>query len=287
MLGNLAERITREHDEILTILLQQRKVNSRSQIVAGEVRFGDELDEIFVSAVRTREEDDMVDILVFIADFASCCGNGKLDTDDRLYAGIFAGTIKFKRAIEISKIGERECGHAKLPRSLDEMFRLSESAEKRVVAMRVQVDEICHIDGVCHAIVAKRARKSSRDNARESDKTLETRLIFIPYAGILTPVSTPSSPCPVCAHGFRPIRRHSRELDTPPRYSGRGDSMMGHFRHTDHEYHPLHMGIHGDTVRGADSTADSTKGRCPPARTRYRTLDRRTTRFVSPCIDRQ
>ena len=68
MLGYLTIHRSRECDDIHPILFEESKVNSRSPIVVSlELRYRDELDQIFVSSVVLGEEDDLVYLIVLVS----------------------------------------------------------------------------------------------------------------------------------------------------------------------------------------------------------------------------
>ena len=75
----------------------------------------------------------------FIVSGAS--GDIGLVSDDGFDTFIFSGLVEFECAVEVSVIGESQCGHGKSFSSFNEVVDFSSAVEKGIMAMAVQVYE--------------------------------------------------------------------------------------------------------------------------------------------------
>ncbi|MDQ1343991.1 MAG: hypothetical protein QG650_711 [Patescibacteria group bacterium] len=95
------------------MLFEHFEIDSRfAVIIPFQVRFRNELDEVEVAREVLREDDELVDVVIFVAVSATLSRELEFDPDDGFYPFALTGLIEFEGAVHVARVRERDGRHS-------------------------------------------------------------------------------------------------------------------------------------------------------------------------------
>ena len=127
-------------DQPFAVFLQQVAVDTRFIIETFRVRQRRKQKQILVALAVRRQKREVIGALFRFVE-ARNRRDIRFVAENRFDADVERFLVKFERAVEVAVVGEREGRHFQLFGSREQRFELSDAVEKRVMRMRVQVNE--------------------------------------------------------------------------------------------------------------------------------------------------
>ena len=145
-LRDFAGQTAREHDQAVLVRREQFLVDARLVVIAGQVRFGREPDQVLVAGLVLGQQHE---VMIHVAPAAggpflkpAARRHVGFATDDRFDALVARRLVEINRPVHRAVVGDGEGGELERMRPVHQPVQPAGPIEQRVLGVQVQMDEV-------------------------------------------------------------------------------------------------------------------------------------------------